>query len=48
MTDDDITRIIIGEAIRIHRSLGPRLFEAAYEEFLARPFRIRGSGSNGK
>ena len=35
MTDDDITRIIIGEAIRIHRSLGPRLFEAAYEEFLA-------------
>lgn len=35
MTDDDITHIIIGEAIRIHRRLGPRVFEAAYEEFLA-------------
>ncbi|NCW44208.1 MAG: GxxExxY protein, partial [Gemmatimonadaceae bacterium] len=26
---------IIGEAIRIHRRLGTRIFEAAYEEFLA-------------
>ncbi|WP_396223897.1 GxxExxY protein [Gemmatimonas sp.] len=35
MTDDDLTGIIIGEAIRIHRRLGSRVFEAAYEEFLA-------------
>ena len=42
MTDDDITHIIIGEAIRIHRRLGPRVFEAAYEEFLALALANRG------
>ena len=42
MTDDDITHIIIGEAIRIHRRLGSRIFEAAYEEFLALALRNRG------
>ena len=33
---DDVTEAIIGEAIRIHRDLGPGLLEAVYERILAR------------
>jgi GxxExxY protein len=36
-----ITRSIIGAAIEIHRSLGPGLLEAVYEECLAREFTLR-------
>ena len=32
---DQLTRIVIDEAIGIHRELGPGLFESAYETILA-------------
>lgn len=41
MKDSDLTRLIIGAAIDIHRSLGPGLLEAVYEECLAREFTLR-------
>jgi GxxExxY protein len=41
-TDDDITEVIIGEAIRIHRRLGPGVFEGPSEAFLANALRNRG------
>ena len=41
MTDDQLTHAIIGAAIEVHRTLGPGLVEAAYEECLAREFVIR-------
>jgi GxxExxY protein len=36
MKDSDLTHLIIGAAIEIHRNLGPGLLEAVYEECLAR------------
>ena len=30
MTDYDITSLIIGKAIEVHRTLGPGLLESAY------------------
>ncbi|NCW44129.1 MAG: GxxExxY protein [Gemmatimonadaceae bacterium] len=44
MTDDDITDIIIGQAIRIHRLLGPGLFEQVYESALAISLEKQGLG----
>ena len=35
MRSPDLTREIIGAAIKIHRRLGPGLLESAYEAFLA-------------
>ena len=35
MTENQISRIVIGKAIEIHRSLGPGLLESAYRECLA-------------
>ena len=34
MSDNEITREIIGAAIEVHRALGPGLLESAYEECL--------------
>ena len=34
MTENEISRIIVGCALRIHKSLGPGLLESAYEECL--------------
>lgn len=34
--DSALSQLVVGEAIRIHRALGPGLFESAYEEILAR------------
>ena len=34
MTENEITELIIGCAIKVHRSLGPGLLESAYEECL--------------
>jgi GxxExxY protein len=41
MKDSDLTRLIIGAAIDIHRNLGPGLLEAVYEECLAKEFTLR-------
>ncbi|MBN4077603.1 GxxExxY protein [bacterium AH-315-C20] len=35
MKENDITQIIIGCAINVHRALGPGLLESAYEACLA-------------
>lgn len=40
--DTELTRLVISEAIQIHRSLGPGLFESAYEEILFRRLGRRG------
>jgi GxxExxY protein len=34
MNDNQITEIIIGCAIKVHRKLGPGLLESAYQECL--------------
>jgi len=34
MTENEITEVVIGCAIKVHRSLGPGLLESAYEECL--------------
>jgi GxxExxY protein len=41
MKDSELTHAIIGAAIEIHRTLGPGLLEAVYEECLAREFTLR-------
>ena len=41
MKDTELTHLIIGAAIDIHRSLGPGLLEAVYEECLAKEFSLR-------
>lgn len=42
MKTDEITEIIIGCAIEVHRTLGPGLLESAYEECLAYEFKNLG------
>ena len=34
MTENEISRIIVGAALKVHKSLGPGLLESAYEECL--------------
>jgi GxxExxY protein len=41
MSDKELSHAIIGAAIEIHRTLGPRLLEAVYEECLAREFTLK-------
>ena len=35
MTENEISKIVIGKAIEVHRSLGPGLLESAYQECLS-------------
>ncbi len=42
MLIDEITAIVIDEAIGIHRELGPGLFETVYETVLAGRLELRG------
>jgi GxxExxY protein len=42
METDEITEIIIGCAIEVHRTLGPGLLESTYEECLAYEFKNLG------
>ena len=42
MKENEITGIIIGAAIEVHKSLGPGLLESAYETCLARELEVRG------
>ena len=34
MNENELSKIIIGAAIKVHQSLGPRLLESAYQECL--------------
>ena len=42
MEINDLTGIIIGEAIKVHSELGPGLLESVYEEVLAYRLNKRG------
>jgi GxxExxY protein len=42
MTDQELTHVIIGAAIEVHRALGPGLLEAVYEECLSSELASRG------
>jgi GxxExxY protein len=42
MDENDIGRIVVDAAIRIHRELGPGLLESVYEVVLARELANRG------
>ena len=39
---DDVTGAVVDAAVRIHRELGPGLFESVYEAVLARALERRG------
>ncbi len=39
---NDLTRMIIGAAIEVHKALGPGLLESAYDECFAREMHLRG------
>ncbi len=41
MTDNNVTRAIIGAAIDVHKRLGPGLLESAYEACLAHELTLR-------
>lgn len=34
MTEDELSNIVIGLTIKVHKALGPGLFESAYKECL--------------
>ena len=42
MNINELTRVIIGAAIEVHRYLGPGLLESAYEECVCRELALRG------
>jgi len=42
MDENEISRIIIGAAIEVHRILGPGLLESIYEEVLYHELHLRG------
>jgi GxxExxY protein len=39
---NELSRVVIGAAIEVHRGLGPGLLESAYEACLARELKLRG------
>jgi len=41
MKVNEVTEVIIGSAIEIHKALGPGLLESAYEECLCEELRLR-------
>lgn len=42
MTENEISKKVIGSAIEVHKALGPGLLESAYEECVAAEFRAQG------
>ena len=42
MTENEITKAVIGAAIEVHRELGPGLIELPYEEALCHELHLRG------
>lgn len=41
MNEDELSNIVIGAAIEVHRHLGPGLLETAYQQCLARELSLR-------
>lgn len=41
-TENEISRVVLGEAIALHRDLGPGLLESVYEAILAKKLMDRG------
>ncbi|RJP72787.1 MAG: GxxExxY protein [Candidatus Abyssobacteria bacterium SURF_17] len=41
MNEDELSNVVIGAAIEVHRCLGPGLLEAAYHQCLARELSLR-------
>ena len=41
MTEDELSNVIIGAAIEVHRHLGPGLLETAYQQCLARELSLQ-------
>ena len=46
MTENELSKIIIGCAIEVHKSLGPGLLESAYEACLAYEIKLAGLNIN--
>ncbi len=44
MTENQIGKEVVDAAVRLHRDLGPRLFETVYEVVLAKELERRGLG----
>jgi GxxExxY protein len=42
MTENEIATIIVDAAVKVHRALGPGLFESVYEAVLAHELELRG------
>lgn len=42
MTENEISKKVIGAAIEVHKSLGPGLLESAYQMALCREFELSG------
>ncbi len=42
MTENEVSELVIGAAIEVHRELGPGLLESAYERCLFRELSLRG------
>ena len=42
MHENQISKIIIGAAIEVHKALGPGLLESAYQECLLYELRVKG------
>ena len=42
MTENEISRIVVDTALKIHKALGPGLLESVYEVVLAHELRSRG------
>jgi len=40
--EDELTELVIGAAIEVHKALGPGLLESAYEECLCHELSLRG------
>lgn len=42
MTENEVSKIIVGAALEVHKALGPGLLESAYEASLKRELILRG------
>ena len=42
MTENEIAKLVVDSALKVHKALGPRLLESVYEVVLAHELRGRG------